>query len=170
MSRYHGEGCTVDLLANSYIDKDFEGVASTWQKGELCADYSTFENDIVYEIESSTNEDGDITASTSNASQTLSGLSIDDIPLSYILKRWKSGNCELYIYLTTTNTYYLPFNRGIPDCDVDETEGIERKNLNGIDTVTSEQRVQNSKISEHYTNISLNILSAFCFMDCIQDI
>ena len=102
--------------------------------------------------------------------QTLSGLVIEDIPLTYILKRWKSGNCELYVYLTTTNTYYLPFNRGVPDCEVDESEKIERTNLVGVTTVSQDQRKQSSKIDEHYTNIELDILSSFCFMDCIQDI
>jgi hypothetical protein len=39
-----------------------------------------------------------------------------------------------------------------------------------VTTVSQDQRKQNSKIDEHYTNIELDILSSFCFMDCIQDI
>ena len=118
-SQYHKAGSAVDLLNNDYIDVNFEDIDESWQTHEMCSDYIATQNDIVFEIESSTNEDGDIQASSSNANQTLSGLSLDDIPLTYILKRWKSGMCELYVYLTTTNTYYLAFNRGVPNCMVE---------------------------------------------------
>jgi hypothetical protein len=170
VSQYHDEGSNVDLLANGYVDTNFEGIDDEWQKHELCSDYLAVENDIVFEIESSTNEDGDIFASASNASETLSGLKIEDIPLTYILKRWKSGISELYIYLTTTNTYYLPFNRGVPNCNIDESERLERTNLKGVLAVDKEDRSQNSVIGEHYTNIQLRILSSFCFIDSIHDI
>ena len=160
----------MDLLNNDYIDVSFEDIAESWQTHEMCSDYIATHNDIVFEIESSTNEDGDIQASSSNANQTLSSLALDDIPLTYILKRWKSGMCELYIYLTTTNTYYLAFNEGVPNCMVEPTEPIYRRNLAQVGTVATEDKTQTSEIGNHYTNVQLNIMSSFCFMDCIQDI
>lgn len=170
ISQYHKDGSNTDLLNNGYIDVNFEDISESWQSHQMCSDYIATENDIVFEIEDATNDDGDIQAYSSNANQTLSGLALDDIPLSYILKRWKSGMCELYVYLTTTNTYYLPFNEGVPNCKVDQDEKVVRYSLYGIDTVNTEDRAQTSKIGDHYTNIQLNIMSSYCFMDCIQDI
>ena len=152
-SQYHKEGSAVDLLNNDYIDVNFEDIDESWQTHEMCSDYIATQNDIVFEMESSTNEDGDIQASSSNANQTLSGLSLDDIPLTYILKRWKSGMCELYVYLTTTNTYYLAFNEGVPNCMVEPTEPIYRRNLAQVGTVATEDKTQTSEIGSHYTNI-----------------
>lgn len=39
-----------------------------------------------------------------------------NVSLSYIAKQWKKNTIELYVYLPTTNTYYIPHVDGAGNC------------------------------------------------------
>ena len=82
--------------------------------------------------------------------------------LTYIMKRWMSGMTELFINIPTTNTYYLANTYGAADCTRNEDDAYLRPNLYEF---SESLQTQSSKISEHYTSISVGIASCEYHID-----
>lgn len=87
---------------------------------------------------------------------------------SYIRKHWYSGINELYIYLPTTNTYYISHVNGSSGCQVTEDDSFFRKNLIAFGEETGTIK---STIQEHATTISVTIPDTMAqYMDEILDV
>lgn len=104
----HGSNSTMSIV-NSYMDTDFQisGFISSSNERSISNDY------IDKMIIGNASDDG-ILAFASNLANNNKWQKID---CSYIAKCWKSGLVDLYIYLPTTYTYYVPHVQGASECD-----------------------------------------------------
>lgn len=73
----------------------------------------------------------------------------------------------MFIYVPTTNTYYLPHVDGSSYCVVDKESEIKRKNLGafGVDKMSVK-----SKTEGNYTDIIVSVTSSLYHIDNIMDI
>ena len=80
-----------------------------------------------------------------------------DIDCSYIVKCYKSGIVDMYIYLPTTYTYYIPHIPGSTNCiDSDNQQSVNGRKLT-------------TNIHENYTTIRLGILSSYLYINDLYD-
>ena len=153
-------------LNNDFIDIKMEDIDPSWQLSENTADDLVIRNDIVSEIYFGRWIDGDVVAVVSNyldvANEDDEYNYTDISSLTYIMKRWMSGMTELYINIPTTNTYYLANTYGAADCTRSEDDAYQRPNLYDF---SEKVQTQSSKISEHYTSISVGIASCEYHID-----
>ena len=91
-------------LINSYMDRDFQ--LSGFLKA---ANYTDISDDYIDKIVVGDSNDENVLAFSCNSVNNSKWMPIE---CSYIAKCWKSGMTDLYIYLPTTNTYYIPHIEG----------------------------------------------------------
>lgn len=163
----HGELTSgVEWLNANALAPDFETETehipdadynlSAWTKKTASGETLSVVNDMPEYVWFGDQTDGDLTASVSNFT-TGGG---KHVKLNYIVKRYNSGVTEVYVYLPTTDTYYIGHIPGSENCAVPQTELIPRKNLNGV--------VQDNRISSslaYSTRIDLAMLSVLYSMD-----
>lgn len=140
----HGDGSTIQLL-NDYMPTSFP-IPESFTRAIGHDGVSSVANDYIEHIFEGTNGnevDAYVHSSTMSADVWCR---VDG--MKYIAKQWKSGVVELYVYLPTTQTYYIPHISGLP-CN--SSDGIVQ--VNG-------QNVEPS-IQKNTTHIKLNVLSSF---------
>lgn len=79
------------------------------------------------------------------------------VPVGFIAKMWNSGMVDLYIYLKTTYTYYIPHLAHAGNCVAGDTE----IKVNGKTVKTN--------VKDNYTSIRLTVLSSFFAMECLME-
>lgn len=70
--------------------------------------------DYIYRFITGTSKDGFITAKVKNS--VIGNSKWTPVDVNYIAKCWQSGIVELYIYVPTTRTYYIPHVKGVSSC------------------------------------------------------
>lgn len=162
----HSTSSFIGYVNDEILSTNFEPVVDFYKETklcsgtELCSLQST--NELVGEMYTSDIGDGDIMLSVSNF---LSSYQAENF--SYIMKRYTSGVTELFIYVPTTNTYYLPHVDGSSYCVVDKDIEIKRRNLGSFEL--DKQSVK-SKTDGNYTDIVVSITSSLYHIDNIMDI
>lgn len=78
------------------------------------------------------------------------------VPCNFIAKVWKSGMVDLYVYLQTTNTYYIPHMKYAGNCQSSDDFTVK---VNGRDLKTN--------IRDNYTTIKLTILDTVFDIDSV---
>lgn len=95
-------------------------------------------------VGNSTNDN--VIAFTSNSAN---GNAWKQVNCSYIAKCWKSGLTELYVYLPTTYTYYVPHLEGAGQCNAYGDAVV----VNGRNLIATTQ--------DNATSVRLNIISSY---------
>lgn len=80
-----------------------------------------------------------------------------NIDCQWIVKQWKSGIMEFFIYLPTTYTYYIPHVPGTPNC------------ANGTEPVQANARTIEPTVSASFTTVEVDILSTYFYLDSISE-
>ena len=109
-------------------------------------DETDISNDYLEHIFTGSASDGNVLAFSANSAGSNAWKQID---CSYIAKYWKSGLTELYIYLPTTFTYYIPHIEGASQC-----------NAFGIQ-VDANNRMVDAVVDGNETSVRINIESSF---------
>lgn len=151
IEQMHGPESTANML-NAYMPIDFP-IPSSFLS--IDAKSTHVHNDYIERILTGNYSTGEVTAKATNTLRV--GSRWLDIKLNYIAKQWASGIVELYIYLPTTGTYYIPHVDGASYC-ADSTDEIE---VAGVPIVPS--------IAENATHIKLNVMSSYFFFDHIYE-
>ena len=126
---------------NSYMDTSFQ--LSGFIDKDSQFDVS---NDYLEHIFTGTASDGIVLAFSANTAGSKTWKQID---CSYVAKYWKSGLTELYIYLPTTFTYYIPHIEGASQCN---SSGIQ---------VDANNRMVDAVVDGNETSVRINIESTF---------
>lgn len=112
-------------------------------------------NDYIETIMAGDSYDGAIDAYATN--DTMTEGTWKHIDCSYIVKQWKSGMMEFFIYLPTTYTYYIPHVAGTPNCASDG-------NL-----VQADAKYVEPTVSSSFTKVKLDILSTYFNIDAVHE-
>ena len=138
----------MDLI-NSCMDTKFS--LSGFIKASSSTDVS---NDYIDCILTGSSYDDNILVHVCNS---VSNYRWNQLTCTYIAKCWKSGFTELYMYLPTTTTYYIPHIEGASQC-------------NGYDEeVTVKGRSLMSNIKDNVTSVRVNIVSSFFTVDTLAE-
>lgn len=159
----HGPSSFIGYVNDTMLSTDFSPISDFYNESVLCSDGELCAcNDLVAEMHTSDVADGSITISVSNF---LSSYQVADF--SYVMKRYTSGMTEIFIYIPTTNTYYLPHVDGSSYCTVSKDIAIKRKNLGSFEI--GKQSVK-STTEGNYTDIVVSLDSSRYHIDSVMDI
>ena len=155
----HSTSSLISYLNDNFVQTTLaKANFSEWTKTSLGASQVT--DDIVDKIEFGTQNDGDITLQLSNflTSDT-------NAQCSYVLKRYTSGLVELYLYIPTTNTYYLNHLEGIPNCTLSSS-------LIGTRQPIAKFKVKpfSAHPESHYSTFDVGIAAAALSIDSIVNV
>ena len=137
----HMSGSDMALI-NSCMERSFE--LSGFFKANSSYDMS---NDYIDRMLAGNSSDGNVRAYATNSAVAGKWKSIN---CSYIAKCWKSGLVELYIYLPTTHTYYIPHIPGASQC------------IGDSDVVKANNKSLSISVQDNATIIRINVASN-CF-------
>lgn len=158
----HATSSIVSILEQKYLPTDFKNVKlSNWIKtsyNETSSDMA-ISNDLVDIIEFGDETTGDITIQLSNFLTSES-----NAKCSYIIKRYMSGIVEVYIYIPTTNTYYLNHVAGVPGCTKYNSNNISRQNLAKFNI-----NPFNANPQDHCSYFDVNIATSTLSIDTLLD-
>jgi len=145
----HGDGSSAKLLTE-YTSRNFE------INGFIQEPYSktSVKNDYIERILTGDADSEIIYAKVSNTA--LGNKKQAFVDCSYIAKCWKSGIIELFIYIPTTRTYYIPHIKYAGFCSAQENVPVDVNN-----------RTLKANIKDNYTTIEVGILSSYFFIDNI---
>ena len=145
----HGENSPISLL-NKYMPTSFPLSGAQFTSSQHSSAGLTVQNDYIERILEGNELREEVKAYAE--STAIAGGRIP-LELKYIAKQWRSGIVELYIYLPTTRTFYIPHVKGL--CKVD----------------TGDVAVNNLKlapeVAPNATHIKLSILSTYFKADTI---
>lgn len=117
---FHNDTSIVTKINDTIMPVDFSEIDETWQTSYSTLSSVSISNDIVETVDFNDDSASYIKASYSNYTtydKTTKSKTLKPLPNpSYIVKTWKSGLKESYIYLPTTNTYYINHNENTPTC------------------------------------------------------
>lgn len=148
----HNEYSPLHLL-NSYMQRDFQ-IPDGFTYSAFGSDGKPIEihNDYIEHILVGDSSTGEIAARATNTTIG-NGVWKDIDNVSYIVKQWKSGLMEFYIYVPTTYTYYIPHIDGAGNCTSDG---------NAV-PVNAQMVVPN--IAQNATYIQIDLLSTYFYID-----
>lgn len=165
----------INTAINDKINKHINDLHKSGSIAQVLSDYSTtdFEindnfthvdsrtgtisNDYIEKILTGKTSDNPFRYVTAKAINTANGNTPMDIDCSYIAKCYKSGIVDMYIYLPTTYTYYIPHIPGSTNC----IDSDNQQSVNGRQLTTN--------IHENYTTIRLGILSSYLYINDLYD-
>lgn len=116
----------------------------------------TITGDYIYRFIYGDNSDGFITAKIKNTitnSKWQGG-----VKLNYIAKCWKSGIIELFIYIESTKTYYIP-----------RVPGAGYQPIDGILPMVNGKQLASTSIADNFTAIQLDIDSSYFNIDYVYE-
>lgn len=149
----HLSSSLISFVNVSCVSTDFSGVdLGGWVSKALSGEALLGSNDVVLDMAFGTREDGVVGAEVSNFLTSTA-----NAECSYVMKRYASGVTELYVYLPTTNTYYIGHVDGLPDCAC-RGKAFERYNIR--QAFGPDAAVIDSAISSHYTEFSIHVDSS----------
>lgn len=138
---------SINVL-NRYMDINFE-IPDTFT---LCANTpNEVSSDYIENMFVGDSSDGKIVAQSMNSVMGIGKW--NQIDCNYIVKCWKSGITEFYIYLPTTYTYYIPHISGASYC----TAGDANVEVNGNKNIRP-------TIVDNTTSVEVAILSSWFYM------
>ena len=156
----HAESSLITYVNENFLPVDMSDLKlSSWGHATYNSTSSemSIADDLVDTIEFGDETTGDVTVTLSNFLT-----STTNAKCSYILKRYMSGITELYVYVPTTNTYYLDHVNGLPGCTKAQADNIERQNL-------SKFKVKPFAVdmSKHYSSFEIGIAAAALSIDTL---
>jgi len=157
----HNSSSTIGYINNNIEDVNFSFVPTTWQVTTGSLNNSSgmeivVDNDVVDELYEGGIEDSEIDIVVDNF------LVQEYYPeYKYIVKRYKSGFCELYIYIDSTKTYYISNVTG-SGASLVRTSPYMRRN---IQIYGKEIATIDSEVDSHKTNIKISLYNDSFTMD-----
>ena len=148
INTYHLSTSNINML-NNYMDTDFE--ISGFMKKNSAYDV---QNDYIEKIIVGNQDDENILAFATNSANSRKQKNLN---CNYIAKCWKSGFTELYIYLPTTYTYYIPHIEGTSNC-IWNNELVE---VNGRNLAAN--------IHDNVTAIRINLMTSMFTIDTLLE-
>ena len=92
----------------------------------------------------------------------------DSADFSYITKRWNSGVTEIYVYIPTTNTYYIAHAGSESGCGVPLSVAYRRQNIAADFGLSAS--VIDSDIPSHTSRFQIKVSDAVYGMDGLMEV
>lgn len=149
VTNMHGDGSSAKLLSE-YTSRAFE-ISGFIQEPHT---QRSVKNDYIERILTGDQRDDVMFVRVKNSA--LGPKKQASVDYSYIAKCWKSGIIELFIYIPTTHTYYIPHIKYAGFCSAQDNVAVAVNN-----------RMLSANIEDNYTTIDVGILSSYFFFDAI---
>lgn len=134
---YHeSDNSTIKYINDNLISPDLQGIEDGWNTETKSGNFTIVKNDLVQSVKFDSVQNPIkvevLNKSTGNEYVEVSGV-------TFIYKKWTSGQKELYINIPTTNTYYEPHLSGINYCrNYQENVIKQNTNLSNVSNISTD--------------------------------